>query len=148
MPGNRPWRDPPALFGPLLAVLIVRDEGMSPEALNQAAQRPTHGLDQQNGFPGSPASGAHDFLVPDAFSPLEPGSWGFDPALSPLFIHQGNLPAPLPSPPTTVIPGYFTAGATLRKALSKVYPQAPEETVLVAVEAAFEVMEKHGFKLW
>jgi hypothetical protein len=145
MPGDRPWKNAPAMSRPFLAVLIVRDEGLSPEAANQAAQRPIHGLDLQNGLPGSP-NGAHELLVPP-FSPLDGMSWGFNPAPSTLFL-QGNIPAPLPSPANTVDPGYFTARATVSEALLKVYPNASQEKILVAVEAAFEVMEQNAERLW
>jgi hypothetical protein len=132
---------------PLAAVLIVtRDEILSPEAANKAKQRPRHGLDQQNGMPGSPNSGPHDLLVPP-FSPLEGMSWGFDPALPPFFL-QGNIPAPLPSPANTVNPGYFAARLTLSEAFFQVYPNAPEEKIFLAVEVAFEAMERQGYKLW
>jgi hypothetical protein len=147
MPGDRPWKDGhanDAMFCPLqVSVLIVRDKGLSPEAANKAAQRPSHGLDLQNGLPGSPTSGAHDLLVPP-FSPLDM-SWGFNPA--PHFM-QGNIPAPLPSPANTVDPGYFAARSMLSETLLQVYPNASQGKILEAVEAAFAVMEHNADSLW
>jgi len=114
------------------------DKGLTPDQSNRAAQRPGHGLDLQNGIPGSAAVGGHELVPP--FSPLDGAGWSFNPAPRATFFN-GYVPAPLPSPAHTVDPGSSTAREMLSEALVRIYPHFLPAKILEAIEAVVQIME-------
>jgi hypothetical protein len=96
-------------------------------------QRPEHGLDQQNGIPGSPDTATLNSLS----FPLSAEPWSFA---------DLSIPARLP---TSLDSGFYDSAdeMILAENMSDVFRACPRNRIFVAVQAANEIADDTGFSL-